>query len=102
MKVLAVNQSGREGLSDAIVQLTRRELESLFDLKRRTVDGLYAGCEIDISTPYRHAMSILAEVADAKAMPGTLRTLASMLEMQLPQIESLVVEKPPEPPAEKS
>jgi len=97
MKVIAVNREQRNySAFEFVVTLDWQEFTIITGVSSDDRNRVYPGAQHSIQKSFKHAMDVISEVDQAKKVPDMLRTLAAMMEMQLPQLELLVAEKPAE------
>lgn len=91
MKIIALHGAYHNETPSAIVELSGYELDKLLsehDLVR--APKLRVGETVEICKRWEHLRNIEAKVKEAAALPAKLRTLADMLDMNVPAIEELI------------
>lgn len=91
MKIIALHHAYRGDTPAAIVELSGYELDKILSEKDHARAGsLSVGQTVEISKRWGHLREIESNIADAKKLPAKLRTLADMLDMNVPAITDLV------------
>lgn len=91
MKIIALHQQYQGYTPAAIVELSGEELDLILpkgDCERAS--KLHLGQAVEIGKRWRHLREIEGKVRDAATLPQRLRTLADMLDMNVPAIEAVI------------
>lgn len=99
MKIIAVHPVDRSYLvPGAIVELQPHELQAILSESDHSLHAhlIRPGNTVEIAKRWHHLREIESQVQEATKLPAKLRTLADMLEMNVPAIVDLT--KPPPDP----
>lgn len=92
MEVILVDKSNNGYVESAVVKIDSSELAQILGLNgnRVAAGGIHAGTKIELCERIQHIRTIESKIAEAKSLPGKLRTIADMLEMNVPAIAEVV------------